>query len=208
MSAAVAVADPPITPASEPEDTGARPRRWTRADYYRAAELGVFAPDERLELLEGEIIEKMTESVGHVTGIKLSAAACTEAFAGQSIHLSIQHPIALPGDSDPEPDVAVIAGSIRDYESGHPTPAGVLLLIEVSDTTLLLDRRRKAAAYAAAGIREYWILNLRDRRLEVYRDPAEGVYQAIISLGGTQTISPLAAPQATIAVADLLPSAA
>lgn len=77
-------------------------------------------------------------------------------------------------------------------------------MVEVSDTTLNLDRRRKAMVYAAAGIREYWIVNL----VEVHRELADGAYQTILSLGGTQTISPLAAPGATIAVADLLPSAA
>jgi len=211
MSAVLApAASPsPVIPVATPLDTGVRPRRWTREEYYRALEIGLFGPEERLELLNGEILEKVTENAPHATGIKLSAAVCTQAFVGQNFHLSIQHPISLPGaESDPEPDVAVIAGGIRDYQTNHPTAANVLLLIEVSNTTLTFDRGPKAAAYATATVTEYWVLDLGSRCLHVHREPRDGAYQSITPLDENQTVSPLAAPQATIRVAGLLPDPA
>ena len=209
MSAAVlAPAPAPVSVVPLPE-TGVRPRRWTRDEYYRAAEMGLFGPEERLELLNGEILEKMTENAPHVTGLDLTLAQLVAAFAGQSCYVRVQHPIALPGAaSDPEPDLAVVSGTPRAYQARHPQPQEILLLVEVSNTTLTFDRGPKAAAYAAAGIREYWVLNLSDRRLEVHQDPQNGTYQTVTPHDENQAVSPLAAPQAPVRVADLLPSPA
>lgn len=201
------VSIPPSAPTlANPGDLGGRPRRWTREEYYRAAELGLFRPDERLELLEGEIIQKMTQNPPHTTSLSLSLVALESAFAGRGYFVRIQAPISLPGDSEPEPDLAVVAGCPRDYQTQHPVAANVLLLVEVSDTTLGFDRRRKAAAYAAAGIREYWIVNVIDRQLEVHRDPSGSAYGLVTVHAPTDSVSLLGAPQATIPVADLLPS--
>ena len=206
-TAAAEATAPPIPPP-EPETTAdnSRPRRWTVEEFFRAARLGLFRPDERLELLSGEIIEKMTQNPPHAVALNKSIPVFSRVIAGQDCHLRVQAPLALSDDSAPEPDIAVIAGSPDNYATKHPAPGDVLLLVEISDATLHLDRRRKAALYAAAGINEYWILNLIDRRLEVHRDPSNGAYQVITLLGETQTISPLAAPQATLRVADLLPA--
>ena len=112
-------------------------------------------------------------------------------------------PLALDETSEPEPDIAVVVGVPRDYRDAHPTTA--VLVVEVSDATLALDRQRKKTVYARRGIKEYWVLNLLEARLEVYRDPKGEDYQDVRSLTGSDKVSPLACPVATIAVADLLP---
>jgi len=189
-------------------DTGAHPRRWTRKEYYRAAELGLFRPDERLELLDGEILQKMSpQKPPHATVVELAARAVTVAF-GPDYYVRHQLPLILNPKSEPEPDVLVVPGSPSDYASSHPTAADVRLVIEVSDTTLRLDRERKQTAYARAGIPEYWILNLPGRRLEVYRDPSGARYRSITFYTDQEEIAPLAAPQSLVRVSDLLPQPA
>jgi Uma2 family endonuclease len=122
----------------------------------------------------------------------------------------VQHPLALDPDSEPEPGLAVVPGVRDDYSEEHPRSA--LLVIEVSDTTLRLDRTRKAAIYARAQIPEYWILNLVDRVPEVYREPASDAasplgfgYRLRLTFGPGERVTPLAFPDATVAVQDLLP---
>jgi Uma2 family endonuclease len=122
----------------------------------------------------------------------------------------LQLPLALDEHSEPEPDVAVVAGAIRDYLEAHPRMAA--LVVEVADSSLRLDRRFKAAIYARAGLPEYWIADLAQRALEVHRDPgppAEGAedptYRSLEILRPPAVVTPLAAPAARIAVADLLP---
>lgn len=184
-------------------------RGWTRAEYECAIDLGLFGPDERLELIEGEIIEKMTHNSPHATGICLAQTAMAQVFTAGYLVRS-QLPLAVDALSEPEPDVAVVRGSVRDYARNHPATA--VLVIEVSDSTLPMDRTVKASLYARAGIEEYWIVNINDRVLEVHRQPAAMSeqplgyhYRSITRQTETESIAPLAAPQALIAVADLLP---
>jgi len=120
-------------------------------------------------------------------------------------HLQVQAPLAISDDGEPEPDVAVIQGAIRDYATRHPTTA--LLVVEVADTSLDLDRGRKKAAYVRAGIPEYWILNLPARNLEVYRDPEPGVetYRTQRTLRAGDEMSPVSFPIGRISVSALLP---
>ena len=146
--------------------------QWSRSDYYRAAELGLFDPDDHLELLEGEIIQRMSpHKTTHSTSVLFTQSALAEIARKQGCHIRAQLPITLNDRSEPEPDVQVILGTIKDYAYHHPAPAEIRLLIEVSDSTLLTDRGRKALAYAREGINDYWIINLIDRQLEVFRDP-------------------------------------
>jgi Uma2 family endonuclease len=182
-----------------------RPRRWTREEYYRAAELGLFRPEERLELLDGEILEKRSPHKElHAFGVTQAGRTVDDAF-GPAHHVRHQLPIILNDASEPEPDVVVVPGVPADYLRSHPRAADVRLLIEVSDTTLHLDRERKQKAYARAGIAEYWILNLPQRQLEVYRDPSGSSYRSVTVLRETESVTPLAAPGAVIGVAVLLP---
>ena len=115
----------------------------------------------------------------------------------------MQLPVAIDDYSEPEPDVAVVTGEIRDYRDAHPTSP--LLVVEVSDDSLRHDRTVKQRLYARCGIPEYWILALPDARLEVYRDPAQDGYRTVTIHGAGDTVAPLARPEARIAVDDLLP---
>lgn len=179
-------------------------RRWTVAEYHRAAERGIFDPEERLELIEGEILTMSLQKERHSTASQLVEDALRDAF-GQGFTVRVQKPLTRPPYSEPEPDVAVVAGGARDYLRHHPDTA--LLVVEVADASLDHDRKRKIPLYAQAAIPDYWILNLRDSMLEVYRDPdpEAAKYRESVRLSADQIVSPLAAPEATIVVRDLLP---
>lgn len=186
-----------------------RVRRISRAEYYQMADLGMFQ-DQRVELIDGEIIEMPAHRDVHVAGILLATESQGRAF-GRGFCVRVQVPISIVDTSDPEPDVAIVPGTARDYVGkGHPTTA--LLVVEISDTTLQYDRGDKASLYARAGIADYWIVNIEDRQLEVLRNPVADPskrfgygYADVTLLHEGQTISPLAAPSAVIRVADLLP---
>jgi Uma2 family endonuclease len=188
-----------------PPDKGVRPRRWTREEYYRAADLGLFRPEERLELLDGEILEKMSpQKSPHTTAVILSANRLADAF-GPAHHARQQMPLILNDLSEPEPDVVLAVGTPVDYASSHPKAADARLVVEVSDTTLRLDRGRKRTAYARARVTEYWILNLPQRQLEVHRQPSGLRYRSITVYVEHESVTPLAAPRASVPVRDLLP---
>jgi Uma2 family endonuclease len=186
-----------------------RRRRWTLEEYYRIAEMGLFR-DQRVELVDGEILQMPPQKNFHVIGIDLVRQALQAAF-GPGHWVRIQAPLHLQPNSAPEPDLAVVPGSSRDYAAkDHPTSA--LLIVEVSDTTLIYDRGRKASLYARAGVADYWILNLVDNRLEVRRRPVADPslktgyrYADVSVLTMAEQATPLAAPQSKIAVGDLLP---
>ncbi len=184
-------------------------RHWTRDEYIRMAEAGVFAPGERVELIEGEIIAMTPQKSPHAASVRLVQETLRGLF-GPGFDVRPQLPLSLGPDSEPEPDVAVVRGNPRDYVQEHPTTA--VLVVEVADTTLDFDRGRKAGLYARAVIPEYWIVNLPDRTLEVYRDPgplpdrpAEHGYRSVRRIGPADSVAPLASPAARVRVADLLP---
>lgn len=200
----VARRGPPAQPAPDPVR-----RRWSREEYYRLGEVGLLAPDERVELIEGEIFQMAPQGPSHSTGARSAQEALRAAF-GPGFDVRPQMPLALGLASDPEPDLAVVRGSFRDYRTAHPTMA--VLVVEVSDTTLAFDRREKASLYARAGIPDYWIVNVLEQVVEVHRDPRpdptmpfEYGYAQITRHGAGDTLTPLAAPEATIPVAELLP---
>ncbi|MBI3946385.1 MAG: Uma2 family endonuclease [Armatimonadetes bacterium] len=186
-------------------------RLWTRQQYYRMAELGLFAPDERVELIEGEIVEMAPQGPEHASTADALRDRLAAAF-GPGYCIRSHAPLALGQASDPEPDVAVVLGSHRDYAHAHPTTA--ILVVEVSQSTLVFDRGTKAALYAAARIPEYWIVNVERSLLEVHRDPQAdpsaplgASYASVMRLGRAATVTPLAAPRAVLRVDDLLPPA-
>jgi len=186
----------------------ANTRRWRRVEYERLVELGVFE-GERLELLDGLLVVKERQGSAHAAIAGLVGEILATAF-GDGWHTRLHSPLALGDFSEPEPDVAVVAGEPLDYIAAHPSTAA--LVVEVADSSLRLDRRFKAVIYARAGLREYWIVNLVDRALEVHREPhapadatEEWSYRSIEVLRPPLHVSPLAAPHTRILVADLLP---
>jgi Uma2 family endonuclease len=186
-----------------------RARRWTRGEYDRLISLGIFRPGQHLELLGGHLIVSEPQSSLHSAAVGLVDEALGACF-GPGWAVRVQMPIALDDESEPEPDVAVVVGTHRDYAAAHPTrPA---LLVEVADSSLSDDRGTKAALYARAGIADYWILNLVDRVLEVCRDPVTAAmqssgwrYRDIAVLRPGTAVAPLSRPDATVEVAAILP---
>jgi len=179
-------------------------RRWTTDEYLQAADLGVFGPEERLELVNGEIYRMSPQNGPHATACDLLAEALRAAFGGGYL-IRGQKPLLLGGSSVPEPDVYVVRGRIRDFARQHPTSAE--LVVEVSDATVRFDMGTKSALYASAGIQDYWVVVIPERVLVVHRDPdpAAGIYRSIVRLRATDHVLPLAAPDSTIPVEELLP---
>lgn len=185
-----------------------RPHRWTREEYYKMGEEGFFQ-DQRVELIEGEVIEMSPVYAPHATSVTATAEVLRAVF-GKGWVIREEKPLGLGINSDPEPDVAVVAGKLGDFKDAHPTTAA--LVIEVADSSLSYDRTQKASLYAKAGITDYWIVNLQERQIEVHRRPIVdanarfgfGYADKMIFKEG-DSVKPLAKPKASIAVADLLP---
>jgi Uma2 family endonuclease len=178
-------------------------KRWTREEYDRLVEAGVLSPEERVELLEGDIVRMWPQNPTHAFAIVSAEEALREVFRA-GFHLRVQLPFAIGDDSEPEPDVAVVRGHRRDYILAHPSAA--VLLVEISDSILDYDRRRKGPAYARADVPDYWIVNLVERVVEVYRDPTpDRGYQTVQRFRPGESVVPLSAPHVSVAVDNLLP---
>jgi Uma2 family endonuclease len=181
-------------------------RRWTRREYGRMIETGILHEDDPIELIEGRLVVAEPQNTPHASAIELAAEALRIAF-GPGWRIRVQLPIALDPDSEPEPDVSVVAGSPRDDRDDHPSrPA---LVVEVADSSVRFHRTVKARIYARGGIAEYWIVNLPARVLEIHREPRRrsgrhARYATVIIARLGESIQPLAAPRA-VAVDDLLP---
>ena len=186
-----------------------RTRRWTRIEYEKLIDLGIFQPGEPIELIGGELMVAEPQGAAHYTAIWKTAKALEAAF-GPGWVVRTQGPIGLDDDSEPEPDVAVVPGGPEDYRGAHPSRP--VLTVEVSESSLSSDRERKGSVYARAGLADYWILNLAARVLEVYREPAADLsapfgwrYARREVFDAAARVSPLAAPGAGVRVSDLLP---
>ena len=173
--------------------------------------MGLLGPNDRVELIEGDIVQKMPQSSPHSTALMAGLDALRLAFPVGFV-VRPQLPLSIGDLSQPEPDLVVVAGSARDYSRAQPEAAAAVLVVEISDSTLLPDQTTKAALCARAGVRDYRIVNVPERSLEVYRKPlpmddallGHG-YQDLVRLAESETIAPLAAPGFPVAVADLLP---
>ena len=178
-------------------------RRFTVADFLRLAEVGFLADDERVELIRGEIIEMSPISEGHASTVMRLVSLLSRMF-GQRALLSVQNPVQLDDATLPQPDVALLRPRDDFYGQRHPGPEDTLLLIEVSDTTLTYDRRVKTALYSAAGVMEYWIINLQKRQIEVYREPQSEGYRTMTRYAPGETLSPLAFPEVQLDITEIL----
>ena len=184
-------------------------RRFTRAEYDRLVDLGFFPPEDPIELIGGQLVVAEPQGEYHY-GAMWKAGRAIEAAFGPGWFVRTQGPISLDDESEPEPDVAVVPGSVDDYLRDHP--ARPMLTIEVSESSLGMDRAHKGSLYARAGLADYWVVNLVDRVLEIYREPVPDSeapfgwrYGRREELDPTMQATPLAAPAARIRVADLLP---
>lgn len=183
----------------------ALPRRklWTREEVRFIQKSGLLN-DGQYELIEGELLQKMPKNEPHVFSTSMARNWAEGAFG--ALFVRSQDPVALDEHNDPEPDVVVLSKNMREYLAlGTPPVEDIRLLIEVSDSTLEFDLNRKATLYARAGVVEYWVLDLPNRRLHIHLDPSEGSYNRVLTLAESQTIAPLANPSATVLVSALLP---
>jgi Uma2 family endonuclease len=186
-----------------------RTRRFSRAEYDRLIELGLFDEDEHIELIGGQLMVMEPKGAPHYTATRKTAKALEAAF-GPGWDVRPEGPIGLDDESEPEPDITVVPGSPDDYGRAHPSRP--VLTVEVADSSLASDRHRKGSLYARAGLADYWVLNLIDRVLEVYREPIADAaapfgwrYARVEVFDAASRVTPLALPGAGIAVASLLP---
>ena len=183
-------------------------RRWTRVEYDRLVALGAF-DREPLELLGGELIVAEPQGAYHASAIQRVDYAVRAALP-PAWSVRVQAPVSLDDESEPEPDVAVVEGPPGSHRDAHPTRP--VLVIEVAESSLIFDRQRKGGLYARAGLGDYWIVNLVDRALEVYREPAPDAaaqygwtYRSVLRVTPPSVVELLGVSGARVAVADLLP---
>ncbi|MCC3411356.1 MAG: Uma2 family endonuclease [Microcoleus sp. PH2017_29_MFU_D_A] len=179
-------------------------RKWTVKEYQKLGEMGFFHPEERVELVSGNIIRMSAKGTAHTSALGRTDRLLQNLF-GNLAWVRMQDPIALDDNSEPEPDIAVVRIDPFDYATHHPTPSEVYLIIEVADSSLAYDREIKAKIYARSGIVDYWVLNVNDRQLHVFREPADDGYQSEVILEETASISPLQFPAFNIAIGEMLP---
>ncbi len=179
-------------------------RIWTVEEYHRMAETGILDEDERVELLEGKIIWMSAKGTAHRSAVGKTDYLFKNLLKNRA-WVSTQDPIQLNDRSEPEPDIAVVKIDPLYYADHHPTPSEVYLIIEVADSSLKFDCETKGIAYEQAKIADYWVLDVLNRQLYVFREPSEEGYQSKIILGENGIISPLEFPDLQISILEMLP---
>ncbi len=171
--------------------------------YYKMAEAGILTREDRVELIDGEIIDMNPIGSPHAALVKRLNRLFARAAAEGTVLVGIQDPLRLDAYNEPEPDLMLLRPRADDYQANHPGAADVLLLIEVSDSSLAYDRGRKLALYAKFGVLEVWIVDLAGAAVEVYRGPKEGGYSSQERRTGG-SLTPDLVPSVAIDVAALL----
>lgn len=177
---------------------------WTREECEVLEERGLIDPS-RYELVEGELIVKMGKNHRHIVAVALFCEWLRTVFGARLVLQEPSVDIAAPDNetSEPEPDAVMLARPFSDLTS-RPRPGDIRLIVEVSDSTIAFDLTTKAALYARAAIQEYWVLDINGRRLITHRHPAEGRYQTVTAYSEDESVSPLAAPNASVCAKSLL----
>jgi Uma2 family endonuclease len=176
--------------------------RFTVDEYYRMVEVGILDPHSRVELIEGVITDMPPIGPEHAGGLNRGGYAFREFHEVATV--TSQVPLRIDDRNEPIPDFMLLRRRDDFYRSAHPTPTDVLLVVEVSDTSLRTDRGIKASMYARAGIEEYWVVDLANRRLHRYRDPSESGYRLVSTHRAGEMLASLAFPDRPISVAELL----
>lgn len=185
-------------------ETNLQLRLWTVEEYHRMNEAGIFAPDERVELLEGRIIWMIAKGTAHRSAVGRIDRLLQDCLKNRAL-ICVQDPVKLNDRSEPEPDISVVKIDPLDYADHHPTPSEVYLIIEVADSSLKLDCETKAQAYSLAGIKDYWVLDVVKRELHIFRNPTQNGYESQVIIMETATVSPLEFPDLQIRLSDMLP---
>jgi Uma2 family endonuclease len=176
---------------------------FTTAEYHAMSEAGILPPEDRFELLEGEIYQMPPIGSRHAGCVNWLNRTFVRRLDDRAV-LAPQNPVVLSDVSEPQPDIVLLRPRADDYRESHPTTADVLLIVEVADSTLPFDRRKKGPLYARCAIPEVWIVNLVDGEHEVYRDPSPQGYRTVRRLGREERIAPLAFPDVELAVGKIL----
>ena len=177
--------------------------RFTVAEYDRMVEAGILGVDDRVELIDGEILQTSPIGQGHASAVRRLIRLLTT-LAGDAAIVDAQNPIHLDGYSEPQPDLALLAPRSDFYREVHPDARDIFLLIEVADSTLDFDRQIKLPRYARAGIPEVWLVNLHADVVEVHRDPTVEGYRAVDVRRHGESLAPLAFPGREVAVTEIL----
>lgn len=180
-----------------------KPHLWSVEEYYQIVALGLLSSENCVELLNGQILDMPPQDPIHSTVIRLLEELFRTAF-GNRVEIRNQMPVTLSG-SVPNPDLAIARGTIRDYLTRHPCGKDLLLVVEVSNTTLNINLQTKARIYAEAEISEYWVLSARDRVLHVFLQPGDGQYGEQFQRREGDAIAPLNFPDLSFAVAQMFP---
>jgi len=178
--------------------------RFNVDEYYRMADAGIFGEDDRVELIEGDVIQMPPIGPEHNADVSKGNYLFAQTLGGRAI-VQVQGPVRLSSRSEPLPDLVLLRWRDDFYRGGHPGPEDVLLLIEVAKTSVRYDIQEKALLYAQANIPEYWVENLPRRSLMVFRDPSPDGYRDTQELRGDEPVSPLAFPDVVLTPAMLLP---
>lgn len=179
-------------------------KRWTTEEYHQMSELGLLQPEERTELIAGQILLKVAKGRAHVIVLQLLAAKL-QAGLGENAHIRTQNPITLDNFSEPEPDLVIVQGGILDYADHHPRPNEILLVVEVADSILPRDCEVKDKIYAQNNINEYWVLDLPKRQLHIYQTPTPSGYASHLILAAPNQIACSALPGFRFELLDVLP---
>jgi Uma2 family endonuclease len=174
-------------------------------EYYRMAEAGIISEDDRVELIEGEIVEMSPIGTRHSACLDRFIALLGPQVSGKAI-LRVQNPIHLSDYTEPQPDVSLLKPRADFYAHQHPRPADALIVIEVADTSLDYDQKVKAVLYAQAGIAEYWLVDLNNDVVIIYTQPVNGHYQQSQQFGHGDSLTSAAMPGLALAVIDILGS--
>ena len=175
-------------------------RLFTADEFERMAEAGVFDPEERLELIDGEIVEMSPVGPGHGAAVAILNKHLVIGVGDRAV-VWCQSSARMELRSVPQPDLALLRP--RSYRRANPTPEDIVLIVEVAESSLAYDRTRKLRLYAAAGIKEYWVAGVDGEWVEVHRSPAGQAYREIRRFERHESIAPLAFPDVVIQVADI-----
>ena len=175
---------------------------WTVDDYHRMVATGVLTGSDRVELLEGQVIEMSPQLPPHAATTQ-RAFRYLDRLLEAVAYVRMQLPVTLKPKSEPEPDIAVVRIDANEYGDRHPTPKDIFLIIEVADSTLLGDRQQKALVYAKAGIADYWILDVNAKQVYVFREPTPVGYQQEAIVAANTVLAPVVFPDITIPLNQL-----
>lgn len=178
-------------------------RRFTVEEYYLMAKAGILGGDDRVELIDGEIVEMPPIGSPHASSVMRLIQLFFQQVGSRAL-VNAQNPVRLEEHSEPQPDIALLRPRNDFYAAAHPGPQDVLLLIEVADTSVDYDRQVKAPLYARAGITEYWLVDLAGQRIEVYRAPAAGEYRQVRLVRQGERLAPEVLPFLELSANDIL----